>query len=232
MSYDSSKLSAGAPGRRFRKMKPVGAPMLASGRPRAALRTVVFVRGLDRAWEAAPKGDLVTVVQNPRLGLALFSDPHAIDLQKRKHRLDRSSEWHTHEGTIAGEVGDGDGGRRQVVDAVPLKYAVFATYTRRDQLIIPSHVHLRVLTDDQALGQLNVVTRRPAESVYPLRFVEVDARYVWVVGVTGDKKTPQVSVLDDVRVLRGELGLSGSLGRLADRARAVRHQEQEQRDGR
>ena len=108
MSYDSSKLSAGAPGRRFRKMKPVGAPMLASERPRAALRTVVFVRGLDRAWEAAPEGDLVAVVKNPRLRFALFSDPHAVDLQKREHRLDRSTGWHTHEGAVAREVGDLD----------------------------------------------------------------------------------------------------------------------------
>ena len=228
MSYDSSKLSAGAPGRRFRKMKPVGAPMLASGRPRAALRTVVFVRGLDRAWEAAPKGDLVTVIQNPRLGLALFSDPHAVDLQKREHRLDRSTGWHTHEGAVAGEVGHGDGGRRRVLDAVPLKYAVFATCTRRDQLIITPRVDLRALTDDQALGQLNVVSRCSAESVHPFWFVEVDARYVRVVGVARDEEPPQVSVLNDVRVLRGELGLSGSLSRLADRARAVRHQEQEQ----
>ena len=55
----------------------------ASGWPRAALRTVVLVRGLDRAREAAPEGDLVAVVQDPRLGPVCFADPHAVYLRKR-----------------------------------------------------------------------------------------------------------------------------------------------------
>ena len=50
------------------------------------LRTVVLVCGLDRAWEAAPEGDLVAGIQDPRLGLVGFSNPNTIDLQKREHR--------------------------------------------------------------------------------------------------------------------------------------------------
>ncbi len=59
--------------------------------------------------------------------------------------------------------------------------------------------------------------------------MEIDARNMRIICVARDEESPQVCVLNNV-VLRGELRLSGSLSRLANRAGAVRRQEQEQWD--